>query len=333
MSGVRACKTCQHKHRPPTGKNCGMSNLTEVEFEALGLEKLQPGPGVEPTGGREEEESPTTPPHKGALTRHTAKKAQSASAADRKGHYGSLFSLDLNDFDDADYEEDCEEDDYSVSELRGLVEEQQQELTFVRGDIAKLSATLKGLGTVVGAGFKRLGAYGGQQPNLVPDTVPGRPAPGPHVPGRPVPDIPVSDSSLSSESSGSRRRRRRRRRAKRVVNMDILRYLPDGQDKPRSFAQLNSCLCSLLERHVEKGTENALKLLTHMRYLSDRSADTIHHLDNILLYDADARKLASTKGMQVLEYGITPLMNKHLGLNSLKTSGGTNKSAASSLQV
>ena len=112
--------------------------------------------------------------------------------------------------------------------------------------------------------------------------------------------------------------------------MDILRYLPDGQDKPRSFAQLNSCLCSLLERHVEKGTENALKLLTHMRYLSDRSADTIHNLENILLYDADARKLASTKGMQVLEYGITPLMNKHLGLNSLKTSGGTNKSATSS---
>ena len=101
--------------------------------------------------------------------------------------------------------------------------------------------------------------------------------------------------------------------------MGITRYLPEGQDRPKSYAQLSSCLCSLLARHLEKGTDNAINLLAHMRYLADRSAEQIYDLSKILSYDMEVRKLAESKGMVVLTYGIQTIINNHLGTGGLKS--------------
>ena len=71
---------------------------------------------------------PPTTPTRRIPTRHTARISQSANAAGRGGQYGSLLSLDLDEFDDEGYQE-SEVDDISVAGLRGLVEDQQEELT------------------------------------------------------------------------------------------------------------------------------------------------------------------------------------------------------------
>ena len=62
------------------------------------------------------------------------------------------------DDQDYDYEYEEDEDDLSVTDLKLILDEQQEELSHVRREMADITTAVKGLGVVVAKGFKRLSA-------------------------------------------------------------------------------------------------------------------------------------------------------------------------------